>query len=551
MSLQPQDIPPVPDLTATTTRAAFPRGNRYMAMRDELGTIYTDHEGAALFPSRGQSALAPWRLALVLVFQFVENLSDEQAADAVRARLDWKYALSLELHHAGFDSSVLSEFRDRLVTGSLELHLLDAMLVRFKALGLLRSRGRQRTDSTHVLAAVRALNRLQGVGETMRHALNVLAVAAPNWLTPLFHPEWVARYGQRFDEYRLPTAKPERQVLAEQIGTDGRSLLVALYAADAPSHLRELAAVQTLRRMWLQHYHAVAPVAPMRWRTAEELPPTAQNLNSPYDVEARFSNKRTTEWVGYKVHLTETCEQDSPHLVTHVLTTEATVPDYQAPEQIHQALATKQLLPAEHIVDAGYTDADNLVRSKEQQIDLLGPVATNQQWQMRAQEGFEVGCFSLDWTAQKAVCPQGQTSCKWSATHTTRGDAIINIRFARSSCQGCASRSQCTRSASGPREITVRPQAHHEALQAARKRQKSVDFKAEYDIRAGVEGTISQAVRVSDMRRCRYIGLAKTRLQHILTAAALNVRLFGEWVSETPLARTRTDAFVKLMTPSP
>jgi transposase len=178
MSLRPQPAPPVPDQTARVARAAFPKGTVHSRLRDELGPIYDDAAFAPLFPARGQPAWSPWRLALVLVMQFVEGLSDRQAADAVRGRIDWKYALSLELDDAGFDYSVLSEFRARLVAGAMEQHLLDAMLARMAAKGLLKAHGRQRTDSTHVLAAVRTLNRLERVGETLRAALNALAVAA-------------------------------------------------------------------------------------------------------------------------------------------------------------------------------------------------------------------------------------------------------------------------------------------------------------------------------------------------------------------------------------
>lgn len=547
MSLQPQAIPPVPATTAATARAAFPQGNRYLAMRDELGTLYTDQDFAALFSGRGQPAIAPWRLALILVFQFAESLSDEQAIEAVRGRIDWKYALSLELTDAGFDPSVLSEFRDRLIAGSRELHLLDAMLIRFKAAGLLKARGRQRTDSTHVLAAVRALNRLQIVGETMRHALNVLAVAAPDWLPPHLHADWPERYGARFEEYRLPKAKDARQALAEQIGGDGRGLLHQIYATAAPAWLRDLPAVQTLRQVWCQQYHAVPADAPMRWRASAELPPGRLIINSPYDPEARYGHKRTTEWTGYKVHLTESCDDDAPHFITHVLTSAAPGPDYDALEPIHQALAAKDLLPAEHLVDAGYPDADSLVTSQTQGIDLLGPVPTNQHWQQQAQEGFDIASFGLDWEAKVATCPQGHPSQKWSATHDTRGNAIINIRFDRATCAACVRRSQCTRAATGPRELTVRPQAQHQALQAARKRQRTPAFKAAYAARAGIEGTLSEGVRVSDLRRSRYRGRPKTHLHHILSASAINLRRFGAWVSDTPRARTRTPAFVKLM----
>lgn len=164
MSLQPQRIPEPPEATREVAQAVFRRGNRYMQMRDKLGTFYTDQDFAQLFAVRGRPGETPWRLALVLVFQFVEGLTDEQAAEAVRSRIDWKYALSLELTDEGFDASILSEFRTRLVEGSAEMKLLDIMLEQFKQAGYVKARGRQRTDSTHVLAAVRALKSVDAGG---------------------------------------------------------------------------------------------------------------------------------------------------------------------------------------------------------------------------------------------------------------------------------------------------------------------------------------------------------------------------------------------------
>jgi transposase len=157
-----------------------------------------------VFSWRGQPAETPWRLALVTILQYAEGLSDRQAADAVRGRIDWKYALSLALTDPGFDSSVLSEFRTRLVTGGMEQALLDQMLVQFREHKLLTARGRQRTDSTYVLAAVRTLNRLERAGETLRHALNSLATVAPDWLRERSQPEWIDRYSRRVDDYHLP-----------------------------------------------------------------------------------------------------------------------------------------------------------------------------------------------------------------------------------------------------------------------------------------------------------------------------------------------------------
>jgi transposase len=182
MSMHPQEISPVPEETARVARAANPKGNVSMRMRDELGSMYEDQMVTAWFPRRGQPAEAPWRLALVTVMQYMEGLTDRQAAEAVRERIDWKYALSLELTDPGFDFSVLSEFRTRLVTGGAETHLLQALLELCKSRGWLKARGRQRTASTHVRASIRDLNRLECAGETLRHTLNVLAEVAPDWL---------------------------------------------------------------------------------------------------------------------------------------------------------------------------------------------------------------------------------------------------------------------------------------------------------------------------------------------------------------------------------
>ena len=229
MSLQPQEIAPVPEETQRVARAAFPKGNIYVRMREEIGTIFDDQMFVPLFPTRGQPAESPWRLALTTVMQFVEGLSDRQAAEAVRSRIDWKYALSLELTDSGGDASVLCEFRARLIDGGAESALLETILSRFKERGLLKARGQQRTDFTHVLAAIRSLNRLESVGEILRATLNSLATVAPEWLMGVVAPDWFERYATRFEEYRLPKGEAPRTVLGEQIGRDGHVLLAAVY----------------------------------------------------------------------------------------------------------------------------------------------------------------------------------------------------------------------------------------------------------------------------------------------------------------------------------
>jgi transposase len=547
MSLQPQQIPAMPAPTAAVAKRAFRRGNRYMLMRDQLGEIYQDQDFAHLFAVRGRPGEAPWQLALVLVFQYMEGLSDEQAAEAVRSRIDWKYALSLELEDDGFDASVLSEFRTRLVAGNAEMRLLDVMLQRFKQAGYLKARGRQRTDSTHVLAAVRELNRLVLVGETLRHALNVLAVSAPSWLKTHIEPAWVERYERRFDEYRLPNEPKPRQALAEQIGSDGRQLLLALFAASSPSWLREIEAVRILARVWLQQYEAVAESEPMCWRQSTDQPPSSVRIHSPYDVEATYSGKRDIAWLGYKVHLTESCDGQGPHLITHVLTTPATTPDFDAPAQIQAELAANDLLPAEQLLDAGYVDGGLLVESQRvHQVEVIGPVPADHCWQALTPGAYDVSHFIIDWQSKCVTCPQGHLSQKWSQTHNQLGAPIINIRFAQKACAACAERTKCTRSVSGPRHMTFHLQAEHEALQQRRIVQQTAEFKQQYDARAGIEGTLSQAVRVTDLRRARYIGLAKTRLQHALCAVAINCYRIVNYLADLPITHTRASPFAAL-----
>jgi transposase len=268
MSLQPQPIPPIPETTAEVARAAFPKGNVYMQMRDALGSIYSDDVFARLYPPDGQPSINPWRLALVTVMQFAENKTDRQAAEAVRGRIDWKYTLRLELTDPGFDYSVLSEFRQRLIAGGAERQLLETILEQRQAKDLLGSKKKQRTDSTHVLAAIRTLNLVELVGETMRRVLNDLAQVAPDWLQAQIQPGWVKRYGRPFDSHRLPKSKEKREALAKNIGQDGFTLLQAIDEADAPTVAKSLPRVELMRRIWLQQFYRQGD--DVHWRTKKK-----------------------------------------------------------------------------------------------------------------------------------------------------------------------------------------------------------------------------------------------------------------------------------------
>jgi transposase len=275
------------------------------------------------------------------------------------------------------------------------------------------------------------------------------------------------------------------------------------------------------------------------------MPPVAEWIRSPFDIEARYCTKGRTGWVGYKVHLTETCDPDSPHLITQVETTAATVQDCQVTDDIQDNLAEIDLLPAEHLVDAGYVDAPNLTYSKQVHgVDLIGPAPQDTSWQSRAEDGLGASQFIIDWETQAVTCPEGQRNIVWQPAHSQRGQPLIRVLFDAEACQGCKMRKHCTRGQA--RGLTLRPREQYGALQTARQREETEVFKEKYRKRAGVEGTISQATRVTGLRRSRYVGIAKTHLQNIASAAALNLARVVNWSNEVPFAATRKSHFAAL-----
>jgi transposase len=540
MSLQAQPIQRIPEVTAKVARRAFRKGNVYMQMRDVLGTFFTDDQFTDLYPVDGQPAYAPWRLALVRVMQFAENLSDRQAADAVRARIDWKYALSLELTDEGFDFSVLSEFRQRLVEHEAGERLFNTLLEQFAQAGLLSGSGKQRTDSTHVLASVRDLNRVELVGRTLQAALDAIADTEPAWLKSWAAPEWYGRYGQLLTQFRLPQQQTERDALVAQIGMDGRALLEAVYH-HAPPAVRHIETVQTMRLIWIQQFVQMEDV--LRLRDKKEMPPAARLIQSPFDVQARFSVKRNQHWLGYKVHLTETCDDDKPHLITNVLTTNATQQDFDALPDIHQALEERDCIPAEHLVDMGYTSGPLLANSRiDYGIDLIGPVVEKHFWQY--QTGFEIDAFTIDWHNHVVTCPRGKVSYPWTMRDHRRFHELTRVKFKTVDCQPCPVRELCTKHKH--RTLSFHEESIFKAVQQRKQEQHTAAFRNRYGKRAGIEGTISQGVFAMGMRQSRYCGQAKTHLQFIFTAAAMNITRTINWLNEIPRKVTRPTRFGRL-----
>jgi transposase len=568
--MQAKPWPDVPELTGRVARMSNPKPGLAMLIRDELGEVWADQRFAAAFGVRGRPGISPGQLMMVTVLQFAEDLTDRQAAAAVRERITWKYALGLELEDPGFDPTVLSEFRARLVDGGLADLALQALLERLMASGLLKAGGRARTDSTHVMGAIRLMNRLELAGESVRAVLEALAAAAPSWLGTIIDERWQQVYRARIDDMHLPESKTARQELMLAYARDGYHLLDQIYSPTAPVWVRELDSVSALRQIWVQQFYrqidpATRPgslgghreVVRVREKSpdGEGVPPGRVKLISPYDLDARYSIKRDTRWGGYKVHFTETCNPaagaqtepgrgDTPNLITNVLTTVATDTDVEMIPLIHEQLAGRALLPDEHLVDSGYAAAEAIVAATTQWgITLITPLQLDRSAQARAGNGYDKASFVFDFDTQTGTCPQNKTSATWT-TGTKSGREIVLVTWATSSCAPCPVRTFCTRTTR--RNITLHPRALHEILTHARTQQETPEWKTRYATRAGVEGTMRQTTHVTGIRRARYQGLPKTRLEHTLAATAINLIRMDAYWNGHPLDRTRTTHLTRL-----
>ncbi len=251
--------------------------------------------------------------------------------------------------------------------------------------------------------------------------------------------------------------------------------------------------------------------------------------------------------MGYTVHVSETCEPTTPHLLTHVHTTTAAVHEAMCTADIHQALVDKDVAPGEHWVDAAYIDAALLVQSQEDHgITLRGPARPNPTWQAHVAGAYTVADFHVDWAHQQVQCPQGKTSARWTERRDHTGSPCIAVRVALHDCRACEARPLCTQAKQVAPTLKLQLQADYEALHAARAWYASAEGQEGYKCRAGIEGTLSQGVRAFGLRRTRYWGVAKTHLQHVAIAAAINIDRLVAWLDGRPWAQTRTSRFAAL-----
>jgi hypothetical protein len=402
-----------------------------------------------------------------------------------------------------------------------------------------------------VLAAVRQLNRLELLAETVRATLNAIATVAPEWLRAVAPAEWHDRYDRRIEDTRLPEAGSKRDAYVVQVGVDGHRLLDRLDGTEAPAAARGLPEVGVFRRVWARHFtrerggqDGAGPTG-VRLRSPRGDAPGGR-LESPYDTDARARTKATRHWVGYMVHFTETCDADAPHLVVHAETTPANVHEAMRITPIHAALAAKGLAPSEHLVDAAYVSARHIVAARGHHgIDLVGPARPDQSWQNQEGGALQVTDFRVGWAHRIVRCPEGRESAGWGEyKNNASGRTYIRAGFRPADCRSCASKPRCTRAAS--RRLTLHPRPEHEALMAARARYESEAGRRLCARRQGIEGTLSQGTRAFGLRRARYRGLAKVGLQSVAIAAALNLDRLAMGFAKRPLAVTRTSRFATL-----
>jgi len=530
MSLQMNWNTEIPNDTAEIGREILAADNPYRLVGDEVNGFLRLKEFAGLYSELGRGAICPIILSLITVFQFLENIPDRAAACWAVTRIDWKYALHMPLTWRGFHYSDLSNFRRRLLEHSAERLIFEKVLEWVRSLGFLKKYGKQRSDSTHLLGCVERLSRLELVWETLRVTLRAIEAAAPEWYMEVIPAVFHEAYVKRHSDWRL--SKEEVKAEMRKVGRDGFWLQDHLNETT-PQSILGLAEIETFRTVWNQQFERQPDSHKVKVRPPSGRGKGKELVVTPHDPDTRYSEKRGKDWVGYKLQLTETAEDDvTCQFITDIDVVAATTHDSEVVEDIQERLTARHLKPDEHYVDQGYTSGPNLADSDGRGVALIGPVAGDTAGKP---EGYRQSDFELDFEAQQATCPQGKVSAVWYERPQPDGFVGAEIQF-KTQCEGCPVRAQCAPGKSG-RTLNVNP--YHEILNQRRAEQRTEDFKERMKRRPAVEGTISELTRVHGARRARYRGLNKVRLQAWFTGAAVNLKRLARALAaqEKPVAR--------------
>ena len=510
---------PMPADMAAVGKIILKEDNPYRMIGDKIFDRYSEEDYADLYSPEGKPGISPIILAFVTVFQFMEKLPDRQAAELMRMRMDWKYALHLPLMYEGFDFSVLSEFRDRLIEYKAEGRVFEQLVQEFRAMGLIKERGRQRTDSIAMLMKVRRLSRLELVVETLRLAVGAILKANQNWGEEHIPPSWEDRYGERFVLQRH--TKEEWAEHDKHVGSDGQWLIERIQGEGVPAEIKGLAEVQVLKTVWAQQFREAEGKIVYQAETHYD---GHTQIQTPHDPEARYSRKRIQEWVGGKVQVTETDDDGYPHLITDIAGTCSSITDYESLGGIQERLKERHCLPEKQYVDSGYMSGPNLAASAENGIDLIGPTVPVICPQSKLPEGITTAKFDIDLTNKQATCPNG-----YSVPPASNRKGKIRFVFPAETCTACKLKDRCC-TGTGGRTICVGET--YPFLQAARRREKTQEFKTDYHKhRSGVEGCVSALARGNGMRISRYIGNKKRHLQAIFCGTAANLKRAASWLA--------------------
>jgi len=518
MSLQWQLSRTVPEDTLDLGQVLLRPQNLYRQLGDRFDSLFPDEMVfMCLYAATGRGAISPLLLSLVTIFQAMEKLPDRIATEYAVSRIDWKYAMHLALTYTGFHFTDLLAFRTRLQANQQDRLVFDQVLSKLKEAGLIKKRGKMRTDSTHMLAVIDRLSRLELVTESLRLALEAVCDLVPVWVSENISSLFLEMYSERRSDYRLSDAVVQQKLI--QAGQDGVWFLVQWDRAVPVPADQVPEAIMTLRTVLTQQFPPQQGGTP-----PAERPRGADVIDSPHEPEARTAAKRGKPWTGYKMHVTETCDDDQPRLITDITATNACVPDNNELPQIQERLVAQDTTPDEQFGDMGYISGKNLVASTALGIKLMGCFAADS----TNRPGFQQADFSIDEKVRVAHCPAGQTSTYWhEGTAPAGGQQPVKIRFDAMTCLACPCFGRCTTSKRG-RSLGLSP--YRLAITARRVEAKSAAFRDAMHVRAGVEGTISQLVRTCGLRYARYRGLRKVRMQCFFSGIAVNLKRLVRWL---------------------
>ncbi len=480
-------------------------------LRPQLESLYCE--------DNGRPAVDPVILAGVTLLQFTEKVPDRGAAEHIVFHLGWKYALDLELTYGGFHPTVLVYFRDRLEEQKAERMIFDGIVRLLVELGLVKKKGKQRLDSTHIVGYVKAMSWLECAMETLRLGLKDLKAEVGRKKRPEFWERLWVSYVQSKLDWRL--SKTEHASRYRQCGQDMRDLLEWIDRNDPK--LSERAAVKLLRRVFEEQFEVVEGKLEL---TTKRPSGAVQN---PHDPDAHYADKGTKQWIGYKVHVVESVDPQQPikkksdpaeHFIIEILTTEAAQDEMTGmAEALKQEHAHHEITPQTMYADAGYVTENTLREAEQNGMELLGPTRPDPH-----KGAYNTDAFHVDIDKRQAICPQGKLSTQCSRIKDTyMGTEYYRIEWGNQ-CDSCPVQNQCTRSKSGRRTLVVG--LRHDLVEKRRKEMREAGFSKSMHPRNGVEGTHSELVRGHGLRRTKYRGRSRVSLSHYLMGAACNVKRY-------------------------